>query len=116
MYADPTTFNPERFLGETPELDPRNLTFGFGRRICPGKLLADATVFLSIAQSLAVFNFRKDSDTLEAGFLPGVISHPVPYTLNITPRSPAHEDLIRRVEVEHPWEESHAKDIEGIVC
>ena len=34
-YADPFTVKPERFLaegGDSPELDPRTLTFGFGRR------------------------------------------------------------------------------------
>jgi hypothetical protein len=27
-------FNPERFLGENPEYDPRLTAFGYGRRIC----------------------------------------------------------------------------------
>jgi len=27
-------FNPERFLGDHPEPDPRAAAFGFGRRIC----------------------------------------------------------------------------------
>lgn len=31
-YSDPTDFKPERFLGENPELDPRDAGFGFGRR------------------------------------------------------------------------------------
>jgi len=32
VYADPETFNPERFLGSSPEQDPRDIVFGFGRR------------------------------------------------------------------------------------
>jgi cytochrome P450 len=34
-YANPTEFNPERFLGKDgkePETDPRTICFGFGRR------------------------------------------------------------------------------------
>ena len=32
-YKNPQVFQPERFLGDTPELDPlSNGTFGFGRR------------------------------------------------------------------------------------
>ena len=31
-YSDPMEFRPERFLGEHPELDPRAIIFGFGRR------------------------------------------------------------------------------------
>lgn len=108
-------FRPERFLGPTPELNPHTLSFGFGRRICPGKLLADNTIFLSIAQSLAVFNVSKlEGAEEETRFLPGVVSHPEPYQLRVRPRSEAHEALIRSVEIEHPWEESHAKDIEKV--
>jgi len=109
-------FKPERFLAtedHTPQLDPHALSFGFGRRICPGKLLADNTIFLSIAQLLAVFNFSKE-DLMEPEFLPGVVSHPAPYTLSVSPRSEAHEALIRSIETEFPWEESNAKEIEAI--
>jgi cytochrome P450 len=34
-YANPSEFNPERFLakdGKEPETDPRTICFGFGRR------------------------------------------------------------------------------------
>ncbi|PKY03509.1 cytochrome P450 [Aspergillus campestris IBT 28561] len=115
VYPDPMEFRPERFLGPTPELNPHTLSFGFGRRICPGKLLADNTIFLSIVQSLAVFNVSKLEGTgEETGFLPGVVSHPEPFQLRVRPRSEAHETLIRTVEAEHPWEESHAKEIEKV--
>ena len=33
-YANPMEFNPERFLGDHPERDPRGTVFGYGRRIC----------------------------------------------------------------------------------
>jgi cytochrome P450 len=35
-YKNPEVFDPTRFLGSEPELDPRVYFFGFGRRICPG--------------------------------------------------------------------------------
>lgn len=35
VYADPFKFNPDRFLGDTPELNPKELFFGFGRRYIP---------------------------------------------------------------------------------
>ncbi|KAF7586776.1 hypothetical protein BBP40_008346 [Aspergillus hancockii] len=115
VYHDPGTFKPERFLSDNPEADPHTVAFGFGRRICPGRLLADATIFLSIAQSLTVFDFSlpKGGDA-KAEFSPGIVSHPAPYRLRITPRSASHEALIRSVEVEHPWEESHAKELKKI--
>jgi hypothetical protein len=78
------TFDPTRFLAsenKKPEMDPRQLTFGFGRRcvpsfssltprqlllarICPGLHLADATVFISCAMTLAAFDVTK---TIENG-------------------------------------------------
>lgn len=56
VYKQPERFMPERFLGESPEKDPRIMAFGFGRRICPGRLLADETVFITCAMSIAVFD------------------------------------------------------------
>ena len=35
IYRNPTEFMPERFLagnGREPELDPKNMAFGYGRR------------------------------------------------------------------------------------
>jgi cytochrome P450 len=114
------TFKPERFLavdGREPEMDPHTIVFGFGRRICPGRFLADVTVYLSIARSLTVFNVTnacENDKKVNPEFQAGVISHPMPWKFNITPRSPAHETLILSVEKEHPWEESDAPDLENI--
>jgi hypothetical protein len=33
IYADPMTFNPDRFLGSNPEPDPMDMVFGFGRYV-----------------------------------------------------------------------------------
>ncbi|KAJ5766545.1 uncharacterized protein N7511_004161 [Penicillium nucicola] len=105
VYHDPMVFKPERFLGidgRGPEMDPHDLVFGFGRRICPARFLADTTVYLSAAQSLAVFNIESREGQKGKGvqpeFKPGVISHPEPWDLHIEPRSTAHEALIRSVE------------------
>lgn len=52
VYKDPMVFNPERYL-----VDPRDYVFGSGRRICPGRLLADSSVWLTIAKSLSALQF-----------------------------------------------------------
>lgn len=56
-YPDPDTFNPDRFLDPT-QPDPTLYVFGFGRRACPGSHLAQGSIFLSIVQTLALFNIR----------------------------------------------------------
>ncbi|EIW53210.1 cytochrome P450 [Trametes versicolor FP-101664 SS1] len=66
VYPDPEAFNPDRFLkdGEffTGALDPHSYIFGFGRRICPGRHLADASLFLACASILYAFNISPPLD------------------------------------------------------
>jgi hypothetical protein len=115
-------FKPERFLsidGSLPEPDPHKLSFGFGRRICPGHFLADSSLFLNVAQILAVFQISKaveKGQTIEPSisFSPGVISHPAPFRTSVMPRSQQHEALIRSVEQIHPWQESDAEVFERV--
>ncbi|KDQ57072.1 hypothetical protein JAAARDRAFT_35668 [Jaapia argillacea MUCL 33604] len=100
VYANPLQFDPERFLKAEPEEDPKNFCFGFGRRICPGRILADASIYISIAMSLAVFDITKAKDergnVLEPvkDFTSGIISHPKPFPCEIRPRSAKAEALI----------------------
>ncbi|OAX31420.1 cytochrome P450 [Rhizopogon vinicolor AM-OR11-026] len=94
-YPNPSEFNPERFLandGKEPERDPHTISFGFGRRICPGLHLADASVWISIAMSLAVFDISKIAEngieiTPKFDPISGTISHPRPFKSSIKPRS-----------------------------
>lgn len=102
-YANPSEFNPERFLakeGKEPETDPRTICFGFGRRICPGLHLADASVWMSAAMSLAVFDISKVVEngveiTPEIDPSSGTISHPKPFKCSIKPRSAQSLALIQ---------------------
>ncbi|GAB1312809.1 O-methylsterigmatocystin oxidoreductase [Madurella fahalii] len=121
VYRDPDEFRPDRFLGPNAEPTPAAYVFGFGRRICPGRLLADSTIFLTIAQSLAVFEIQKavDKDTGKViepvvGTTPGLVAHPMPFQCRIVPRSEKHVELIRKVEEEHPWEDGNASLLRGL--
>jgi len=98
-YPNPKEFNPERFMGLNPQADPRDPCFGYGRRICPGLHLAQASIFISCAMSLAVFNIRKAVEngveiTPEVKYGDGAICHPLPFKCSITPRSAKAEGLI----------------------
>ncbi|KAF8814215.1 cytochrome P450 [Phlegmacium glaucopus] len=99
VYSDPMSFKPERFLGPDMEQDPRDICFGFGRRICPGRLLADSAVFIACAMVLSVFDitkYSKDGIVIEPVIeqTAGSISHPKPFKCSILPRSQKALDLI----------------------
>ncbi|KAF9033183.1 cytochrome P450 [Panaeolus papilionaceus] len=100
VYKDPFRFNPERFLGPDPEPDPTNLCFGFGRRICPGRLFAESSVFIVCAMTLATCNIEKyklqDGKIIEPAHeqATGTISHPKPFKCFISPRRPNVGDVL----------------------
>lgn len=115
IYADPESFNPERFLGPKPEPDPSIAVFGHGRRICPGRYLADQSMFLTISRLLATFDIIKAVDQngkeiipkLEA--TPGLITHPVDFAFDVRPRSEEHVRRVRAFEVEFPWDKGDSE-------
>ncbi|KAF8814227.1 cytochrome P450 [Phlegmacium glaucopus] len=101
VYSDPMSFNPERFLGPNMEQDPHDVCFGFGRRICPGQVLADSSIFIACAMILSVFDIAKystkDGIIIEPviGQKAGLISHPEPFKCSVLPRSQKALDLIK---------------------
>jgi len=120
-YHDPSVFEPDRFLtldGAEPEYDPRNLIFGFGRRICPGKEFANASAFIAMAMVIAAFDISKVKDefgndvelhneyTTASG-----LSHPKPFRCTIAPRSENVKALVRSVLIEHPYDRDDSKKI-----
>ncbi|KIM82450.1 hypothetical protein PILCRDRAFT_70736 [Piloderma croceum F 1598] len=59
IYKDPYTFNPGRFLGSTPERDPADFVFGYGRRLCLGNGFAGQSLFITMATTLATLSIHK---------------------------------------------------------
>ena len=65
IYPDPFAFNPDRYIASSQQpaqRDPRTICFGFGRRICPGLNLAEASLYSVISTCLAVFDISKAVD------------------------------------------------------
>ncbi|KAI9437411.1 cytochrome P450 [Lactarius psammicola] len=108
LYPDPEAFNPDRFLNEdgTFHDDPTiQLAFGAGRRICPGRHFAEATLFFVTASVLSVFNVTRAKDK-NGNEIPVAVPapesiqsvsaiHPPKFECSITPRDKLAEDLIR---------------------
>ncbi|EPS94406.1 hypothetical protein FOMPIDRAFT_62440 [Fomitopsis schrenkii] len=103
-WDDAKQFSPERFFVKTGAnaqvLDPRDIVFGHGRRICPGRQFADATLFLAIASIVATLDIRKARDaegriiTPKVSFTDSFVSYPEDFVCSITPRSSAAESLV----------------------
>lgn len=53
LYRDAEVFDPTRFLGLNPEQDPGAYVWGFGRRVCPGRMVAESVIFTTFATVLA---------------------------------------------------------------
>lgn len=103
-YPDPMAFKPERYLSEDGNLDfsvdPRNVAFGFGRRVCAGMHFAENSLWIFIAQVLATMNISNKVDEqgerIEARLEPtsGLISRPAPFECSIIPRSERAREFI----------------------
>jgi hypothetical protein len=63
-YPNSSEFNPERFLNPDGTLtdDTVSVVWGFGRRVCPGRHLAEASLWSAVASLLAIFKFSKAKD------------------------------------------------------
>ncbi|KAI9566799.1 cytochrome P450 [Boletus coccyginus] len=61
-FPDPTVLKPERHLDGDGNLLPDDISglyFGYGHRICPGRYLADASIWLAAVNILFMFSFRR---------------------------------------------------------
>lgn len=100
-YDNPESFIPYRFLPPRSEPDPATEAFGYGRRSCPGRSLAESSLYLNIVQSLAAFNIRKvvgkDGKIIEIDVKPraGIPAYPTKFGLQVEPRSAMHIDIVR---------------------
>ncbi|TFK33320.1 cytochrome P450 [Crucibulum laeve] len=102
VYLEPYKFNPSRFLPKPQgRAEPHPTAhFGFGRRVCPGRYLADDNVWIAIASTLAMLSISKavgkdgKEITPDPPFTNGITSHSSPFLCNIKPRKEAESTLM----------------------
>ncbi|KAJ7637837.1 cytochrome P450 [Mycena rosella] len=101
IYPNPHVFDPTRFMAsETKQVQPNpEYTFGWGRRICPGRLMALEVLFITYAQVLAVYNISKGTENgvpvqPDVGRSEGVVSRPTAFKCDIKPRNKKALSLI----------------------
>ncbi|KAG6843467.1 hypothetical protein H0H87_004088, partial [Tephrocybe sp. NHM501043] len=63
-FEDADRFMPERFLQANGQLKSKYETsaFGFGRRICPGAIFAERSLWIDVATLLWTFNIHGTDD------------------------------------------------------
>lgn len=102
VYPNANEYKPERWLNPDGTFrknsDDAYETFGFGRRICPGSNLADASTMIVSATLLWAFNMTPKLDAKGkptdlpnmdmATFQSSVVATPQPFSATLTPRGP----------------------------
>jgi len=101
-FQDPFEFRPERWLQHP---DQPLCTFGLGRRTCPGKQIAQNSVFIAVARILWAYNIsyyysngtKVPIDPLD--ITQTLVGRPSPFQASFSIRSLAHQRI-----VEQEWE------------
>jgi len=97
--VEPEKFKPERFL-QPGVKDPIH-AFGFGQRICPGRYMAQHSIFIAVANILTVFDISLAKDeygneiSVEVLSTPDLVTHPKPFRCSIKPRSVSAETSLK---------------------
>ncbi|OSX61398.1 hypothetical protein POSPLADRAFT_1145520 [Postia placenta MAD-698-R-SB12] len=125
-YPDPSAFKPERFYNPDGKLnwasgpDTHNrdhYIFGWGRRFCSGKYVAEASLFIVLSRLIWGFELHAASDPQtgkarlpgvneEDTFTDGLVSAPKIYPVGFKPRSEKHAEMITASykDVQNDWQ------------
>lgn len=114
LDPEPEKFNPDRFRNH-PKLaneyavggdweNRDHYGYGAGRRLCPGILLAERSMWRITAKLLWAFEFSEPTDPVtgktvpldENAYTSSNLVCPLPYRVTVKPRSDAHLTVIRQ--------------------
>ncbi|KAI9878768.1 MAG: hypothetical protein M1830_010570 [Pleopsidium flavum] len=108
-YPDPFTFSPDRYIKDRmTSAESANLVdpyqrdhwmFGAGRRICPGMLLAEREIWLTISRMLWAFDMGElPAEPIDLKEYDGRSGRsPVPFRITLTPRDANVEKVLKAV-------------------
>ncbi|KAF9047143.1 cytochrome P450 [Hymenopellis radicata] len=109
--SDADDFNPSRFLNDKGEFELKpgmrgdgHVTYGFGPRICLGRLVANDTLFITFACALWAMKMMPPKDDAGKPILPdyknviaeGLVIHPAPFDAVFEPRFPDAQAIIEQ--------------------
>ncbi|PYH46227.1 cytochrome P450 [Aspergillus saccharolyticus JOP 1030-1] len=92
VFPNPHSFQPERWI-DNPKLP--TCAFGMGRRACPGRHLAQNSLYLVISRMLWAYDIRcvgRPPDSF--AMTQGISSRPRPFAVRFHPRSHRHQSII----------------------
>lgn len=108
-FPQPSVFSPERYLNfrsdntwelRTDVVDPRTYAFGFGRRVCPGRHIAEQSLFATLSTVAHTLKVMRANDSFGHEVVPdarmssGFICHPIPFAYELQMREDA-EHLVK---------------------
>ncbi|KAE8316489.1 cytochrome P450 [Aspergillus transmontanensis] len=103
-HSNPETFDPDRYVNDSlTSAESANVTnpmerdhwmFGAGRRICPGMLVAEREIWLTISRMLWAFvMYEIPDEPIDLKEYDGLSGHsPVPFRIGLKPR---HENIAK---------------------
>ncbi|KAI9567149.1 cytochrome P450 [Boletus coccyginus] len=124
--ADAGHFNPARHLDEKGQVTPGptdskeegHFTYGFGRRICVGRHVANNSLFIDIAMVLWAMNIEPATDAqgkpipidVDGCVEDGLVVRPIPFQVKITPRFPEAAMMLELERESHGLPAFQSKD------
>ncbi|KAJ6548443.1 putative monooxygenase [Mycena capillaripes] len=73
VFSNPDEFDPDRYHNLDSEMDKvADLVFGFGRRVCPGKIFAEGTFFAIVATVLSTCEIVAPVDADGNNIIPNI--------------------------------------------